>query len=575
MKLDRGPLYGASAWASFLVPLAFALSRIDGAERWDQDVSVIRALDLVHLGGEGVLSASLSAGLSLLPIGSVLMRLSLLSAFAVGAAGWVTFQLSYRLLRPSGARPLLALCGALVSVLAASWQTSAVTVGGPALSAALALWWTRRVAAHQVTGSLRLWVGHGAFEALILLESRSLGLLSLLPLVLRCAVALELPTLREMGVFVLTATAVWALGSVPALLDTGAAGLSFAPDVQLPTQAAYVASPLEELGPYLLGLAVAGAVFNAWTPERRLGALLLVGWGAVGLLVPTPVPHLVATAALGACSSAGLVGIWSGLRLAKLPAQQHVVRIGGFVHLCALLLLVEGAEHQASQRTLSATRQWSEQAFARLPQNSLLIVSSPEAAIRLWSARMTSGIRPDVVLVPSSLLSRQRWAADLLAMEPRLAALIRDVAAQGVPGEYALAELADARPLRVEVDAQWDERLLRHLTADGLWFRFAPHATGRTDRHRAQQSVRRAVRQVHVAAESGRGRDVRTLSRLRSDVGRQAAVAALLGDRRDAERLLRTLRRLGADDAELLPLEQVLSGDGDTSAARLLAKLQP
>lgn len=554
------------------MPLAFALSRIDGAERWEQDVSVVRALDLVQLGGEGVLSASLSAALSLLPIGSILMRLSLLSALAVGAAGAVTFHLAYALLRPGSGRPLLALCGVLVSVLAGSWQSSAVTVGGAALGSALALWWTRRVALDDLIGNTRLWVAHGSVVALLLLESRMLGCVALLPLVLRCGLRVELPTFRDLSVFGASIGTVWALGLLPSLLDTGATGMAFGPDIGLPSQTTPVLSPRRELGPYLLALAAAGALFGLWTPERRLGAGLLVGWVAAEVVAPCPELHLIGTAALGALSSAGLVGLVSGLRLARLPAQHQLVRLGAFIHLCALLLLIEGAEQQASQRTLSATRQWSEQAFERLPANSLLLVSSPEAALRLWSARLTSGIRPDVVLVPASLLSQQRWAAHLLTMEPKLAALIRDVAAQGTPGEFALAELSDARPLRVEVDAAWDERLLRHLTPDGLWFRFAPHATGRTDRARARHTLRRAMRQVYSAAETKHGRDVRTLQRLQHDVKRQAAVAALLGDRDDARRLVTTLQRLGTDEAELRLLEQAVAGDAETSAAILLAR---
>ncbi len=566
---QRGPWFLSCAWASFLVPLAFALGRVDGNERWEQDIGVVRALELVQAGGEGVLSASLGSSLSLLPIGTTLVRLSLLSAAAVAGAGLVTYWVAYRLLAGVAGRSLLALCGSLVAVLATSWQSSALCVGGPALAAALALGFTASLPRRPTEHATRTWIAYGASLGLLLLESRVVGICAVAVLAGHLVCRFELPAVRDLLAAATALLLVWVLGMLPSLLDTGAKGLIFGLDISLPASDASPLTVATELGAYLLVLSVLGIVVAMRSLPQRELAVPLVMWVAIDLTAGTSATHLVATAALGALSSLGLVGALALVQRAKLPMTKPLMQVVGLVHLCALLLVVEGAQQRAEQRALSGTRQWSEQAFERLPARSLLLVSSPEAALRLWSARVTSGIRPDVVLVPSSMLSQGTWARRMLALEPKLAPLIRDVATDGTPGEFALSELADARPLRVEVDENWDKRLLRHLTGDGLWFRFAPHAAGRTDRHEAQAGVRRAMRSVFAAAQTSHGRDAKTLERLQRDMFRQAAVSAALGDRKDAERMLLSLTRLGAPEEQVAALRQEVSED-QRDAQRLL-----
>lgn len=546
----RGPLFSACAWAAFLVPLGFALSHLDGAERWQQDTGVVQALDLVQVGADGVVSGALGAALSLLPIGTLLLRLSLLGALMVGVAGCLSFLLAHRSLaraEESPARTMLALSGALAAVLGSSWQSSAVTVGGQALAAVLALGFTLWLLhAEAEPSARRRWLGHGVWLGLLLLEAREVGVASALVLAMHTAFTLRLPRLADLGYGLIALATVWAIGVLPSLLESGASGLAFGLDLALPHGVfATSSSPLDELGPYLLSLSILGALGALRMRAQRLAVGGLLSWVVVDLAIESPALHLVAVAGLGASCGLGFVVITESFERWRIPQRRTLVQVLGVAHLCALLLMVEGAERESRQRTLSATRQWTEEAFESLPARSLLLVSSPEAAWRLWSARLTSGIRPDVVLVPTSLLSHHGWAAELLQLEPKLGPLIRDVAVRGIPSEYALTELADARPLRVEVDRRWNKLLLRHLSADGLWFRFTAHATGRTDRQQAQSSSRHSTARVWRAANTPRGRDEATLERLRHDVRQQAEVAAVLGDREVARDLNARLERLG------------------------------
>jgi hypothetical protein len=561
------------------VPLALALARLDGVERWTQDVGVVRALDLVQIGGEGVLSGALASALALVPIGTTLLRLSLLSSLMVALGGYAVFRLAWVLLEDrvsAPARALLSLCGALIAGLSGAWQAAAVVVGGPSMGAVLALAWLLQL---RLDGSsIRVWMIRGGLLALLLLESRALGIAALVPLTFRCVLRTELPGLRQMLLALGFAVSVVIVGLLPALIETRVTGFSLGLDLGAPPDRQGV-EPLDlvrDLGFYLLALAVAGAVVSLDRARGRLAALPALGFVALALVWPSRELHLVSVGVLGATSSLGFAFAVRALSRSRIRFARMTVQVVAFTHLCAVLLLFEGAAQDARQRTMSATREWSEQAFERLPARSMLLVSSPEAAWRLWAARLTSGIRPDVVVVPAALLQRGPLAAELLELEPRLGALIRDVAVQGVPGEYSLAELADARPLRVEVDPRWDKPLLRHLMADGLWFRFAPHATGRTDRGIAQRSVRRTAHYVFGAAMTREGRDPYTVARTLEDLYRQAAVSVVLGDRRDAEGLLKLLRRFGVDEERLHPLVRGVSGESKDNPLDLLsASLSP
>jgi hypothetical protein len=129
-----------------------------------------------------------------------------------------------------------------------------------------------------------------------------------------------------------------------------------------------------------------------------------------------------------------------------------------------------------------------------------LLGRSEAVAFRLWAAQLVRGERPDAVIVPVTLLERGALRQRLLASEPALAPLLRDIALTDRPGEYALSTLADARPLFVELDQKWDEREDDHIVPGAFWLRFRAHPVGRSDRTvaftRAGRRIERAVQAV-------------------------------------------------------------------------------
>lgn len=571
MSSERGPLYPICAWASVVCPLLLAVCRIDGAENWAQDVAVVRALGLVQVGGEGVVSAALAGGLALLPLGNALWRLSLLSVLAVAVASGLVFRSADRLFaaRTEGGRPVLALGAALMTGLGAAWQVAATSVGGPALAGALVLAW---VSGPPRVSDGRAWLGHGFALGLLTLESVPMGFATAGCLLLLCLVGLRLPSLQQLGYALGALLFTVGVGLLPSWLQSGSSalttlGLNLAAPVLDPTLDP-TALPTE-LGLYLGTLAALGAFSLASLVSERPRLVALSYWVCLGLLVAVPGVQLAAVAALATLAAVGLGAVLDVLARAGMLGRRVGARALVVVHLGALLLIAEGGDQVGRATERSATRAWSEQAFDRMPASSLLLLSTPEAAWRIWSSRLTSGLRPDVVVVPTALLGERGVAADLLAMEPKLAPLIRDEATLGLPSELALTSLADSRPLRVEVDADWNRPLLRHLEPDGLWFRFAAHSPGRVDRANALPEVQRAVRRVVARARRPDARDERTLQRVASDIARQAAVALALGDRAPAKRWVRQLAQLDPAHPELPALRARLGAPSNAAPSNV------
>jgi hypothetical protein len=246
------------------------------------------------------------------------------------------------------------------------------------------------------------------------------------------------------------------------------------------------------------------------------------------------------------------------LERARLPLAPLVARLVFVLGIGLLLLTMEDGRRALERRSVSAARAWTNEAFGDLPPGALVISDAPEVAWRLWASRVTEGTRPDVMLVPSRLLGRGNVARELLEAEPRIAGLIRDHATHGTASELSLSQLADSRPLKVELDYDWDKRLLAYLTPDGVWSDVAPHALGRSDRKSRYKEVRGALERVLRQAHTERGTDQETVDRIARDLYHHALVSATLGDGELAERMLRRLGRVRPDDPEWQALRNKL-----------------
>lgn len=547
-----------------LGPAVSVVAGIRADAHWSEDLAVIRSVGLMQVGGEGVISAALSSGLTNLPVGSLLLRLLFLNPVLIGFGSWLVFSLCLRMFganQRDWAPPVLSLGAAWSVGLSPSWQQAANTVGSPLVGACLVLtglWlWANaavrpepRVPAFAFPALLGLIVCESRWAAPPLLGA--FLLLSLGPG--------RMPTLGQVARGAVVFALVVGIGLLPSLLEPlgGSDSWRLGLDLDLPTTSLAQRPLSQDLDFYPVVGALAASAWLLLSERGRLLAVPMIAVALGALLCDGPVNRLVLVAVCGVLSARGMGALLVWLRTSTLPFKRISVRLAVLFQLSSVLLIAEGGHQRVKRQLVSATREWSEEAFEQLPARSLLLVHSPQAAWRLWAARLTNGLRPDVVIVPDALLSHGALAEQLLQLEPKLHRLIRDVAADGMVSEYALSDLADTRPLRVEYDPSWNNRTIEHLSSDGLWFRFAPHALGRSDRAASLEGVQAAGARLRRAAVRRFGRDSVTLDRLQQDMVQHVLVAAVLGETKTANKLLRRMRKATPSDKHLKDLEAMI-----------------
>jgi hypothetical protein len=570
-SLPRPSVEGVTSGLAALVPAISVVMGMRVQAHWSEDLAVVRSLGLTQVGGEGVLSSALQSGLALIPFGSLLLRLALLNPLLVGFGAWLIFRMA-RSLFPVSASPhltdLLALGAAWSVALSPAWQQGASTLGSPVLAACLVLLGVCLLQEPRGRSPMALPVVAG----LLVCEARSSSLVLLAAWLIVMLQRHQLPTLGRLVQSVVVLAVVIAVCLMPSLVEplTGYNAWQLGLDLGLPAAGFGPRPLLEDINWYPLVTAAIACFWLALSPRGRRHIVPLATTAALALLFDNSANRLVVVAACGILSARGLLALLTWLAKANLPFTRLGLRIVGLLHLSAILLVAEGGRLRVSHQSVSATREWSDQAFESLPANAMVFAHTPQAAWRLWASRLASGTRPDVVVVPSALLSHGVLAANLLELEPKLHRVIRDVAADGVVSEYAMADLADARPLRVEYDPTWSKRMLQHMVGDGLWFRFAPHPMGRSDRAEATNGSVSAILRIYDAANQQYGRDLATLERLRGDALQHALLLATLGEVRAARRLMRDLREVSVGDRRWKELERTLRRGGPINGEKLL-----
>jgi len=511
----------ACTWLSSVVPLVVTLSRAQLGGDFRGDLPLVTGLGLLPLGSEGWVGLVLAQLSSFLPLGGRAERVAWMGAVGAALAGRIVFGCARRAL-DAGAPGTklggpLALAAALTAVLAPTFQLEATVAGGAVIAAALVLV-TLAAADRLPSHDARSHAVVGALAGLTFVESHAAGLALLLVLAVGAAARRRVPETRALVVgaaaalvveLVFVAALVARARSPHAWLDLGV-GLgpsSLATrDTSTERVTAYAAW-LSEIGPLPFALSVFGTAAALFRSKTRrvmlpLVALVVLDLGLpanhVGLMSPDPfgATRLLALAALGVGAALGVQAVALALARARVPfAAPASALLVAFDF--TLVFVGSEASAAATERRLSpASEVWTDEGLRSLPPNGLFFARSEAIAWRLWSAQLLRGERPDVLVVPSTLLERGALRRRLLTAEPALAPLLRDIALGGKPGDYALATLADARPLFVELDASWDERLNEHVVPEAFWLRFQASPVGRSDRTAAVERAGRRFERV-------------------------------------------------------------------------------
>lgn len=512
-------MFRAVGWFVPLLVWCVALVRGATAAEWRGDLPALRDRGLVSEGFGGSVSSVVTQFFSLLPLGSHPQRAAAGSAFALALASFFLYRLAFRLLvgvlldhsgqRRSGDEPLavvLAGVGTLTSALSPSWQAEGTLGGGAAVALALVLGaldglGERTGEASSLTPSAtRAWLRVALCLGLTLAESPPAALALILVSLAMVATSERPPPSRFAFPLVAVALGVAVLVGLPRMWRPFSPG-SWADFGRLLSSTGLRAAPrssareavfswLQQLGLVQLLLAALGLCFGAARARNRSVVMMLVALPFFELLAPLS-PWLDASrtsygqlcvAAFGLAGALGVAVVVRFLRGLELPMARIASVLALVSHMTLAAVVCEEASFATDRTDRLAAEEWTDFALARLPRDAALVVRSPELAWRLWAAQRVEGQRPDIVLVAAPLLARYPGFARTLPPDPALAPLLRDLALTGRASEFSLSALADARPLRVELDPSWNAQFISHILLDGPWLRFDPQPLGASDR---------------------------------------------------------------------------------------------
>jgi len=285
---------------------------------------------------------------------------------------------------------------------------------------------------------------------------------------------------------------------------------------------------------------------------------MLYPMAATSGLSPEPLVALrvLALGAFAVASALGVAQLVSYLVRLRVPMARAAAALTVVFYLTAVAVTSEEAGFRADRSEHFGAEEWTDGALSMLPARSAVLVHSPELAWRLWAAKLAAGRRPDVIIIPAALLGRVHMMSALLPSEPAILPLLRDFALKGQASEYSLSFLADSRPLHVDLDPEWSQRLVSHLFIDGVWLRYAPEVLGRSDRQGRGRRMLALDGRIVQGIATGETRDDSSATIVVRAIKQQAAALSLLGM---------------TDGARVLVdrVEGIAAADGFVAAARL------
>ena len=568
---------------AFVLPFGVSLAHLASGPVWRDDSALLRGLAWVGNRPSGGVSALLVQASFFLPVGSIYFRVALGSALVLGAAGYAIFALAHRILRESAdtprLSPALASIAALTATLGVTGQREAAGQSGAAalVLAVLALLARTDRTLEEPRRAFLL----GALAGALVGENGAVAVALAIGIVLAHAAsrgAASRGALVSAGagaalaaLFVLAPSYIRPLAGRP-FLDLGRSIASLGPSVfEGPVHPLGGTGALrDQVGVLALGVACAGGIIGLARSRLRGHAVLLVtvilldlaasshGGSLVSSEELAPL-HLVALSFLAIAIAIALHSVAVTLLDMRLPMAREATLLLVMGDLAITAAAAEDASFVANRSSARGAEAFTDDAVERLAPGAALLVRSRQAAHRLWAARLVEGTRPDLLVVPVSILGDAKIALGLLRAEPALQQTLRDVSLEGRPGEEALTILADARPTLVELHPRWDRRIVSHLVADHFWLRFAPEPLGPSDRKSAFADLRLHFERVLAASTVDERIDPGTAAILRGRLTDGAAEAAMLGDRDEAISLVEQLGKVSSGDRFVAELTQRLA----------------
>ncbi len=566
-----------------IAPMATALVHLRSSSDGTHDEDVIRVIGLGSAGIWREFDALIAAPMLAFSFSTNVARAEITSAIGCGVASYLLYVLARQLLDKCAKTNVLgvfvAAIAAWTATLGAAWQTEACAVGGAtwgALLPLLTIAMLSGILAGKRVRSARFPLAALACGAAISNEP-VMGAATLAAALAMMFLGKATPTRRDLlpggaafllGVGGPLAFAFWrraaSVYEIPApFVSSGVLGT-----LDVPQHGNLIAFAHAEIG-WVGLMATAAGLALAWlVPRARAlaaGLALLTLLNGLAIFFGAPIgPDRYAAASLVVIASANILAAVAMQAAVRAVARANVP----FAHASAAMIVVleltfpaialDDSALRANDRKNKLGSHWDEEALADLPEHSIVLISDSTVMRHLDAARATGSLRDDLLIVTLNSVGG-RTTLRALAMEPKLAPVVRDVALTGQVAEFSLATLAVERPLFAQYDSRWDRSLTRHLVPEGIFDRFEPEPHGVTDRRKGLDAFlplrQKLARDLSLPRDVAMTNMTATLLRSRLD----ALIA--IDERETLPRAIDDLRAFAPDDpiANRLVLKLVAS----------------
>jgi hypothetical protein len=546
--------------------MAVALRSLGGNVPGAGDASVVRVAGLEDGAVFHTLDALVGTLFSALPIGTRAFRMSLASVLALGIVCALVFEVAQRILSapanteaPVAAKSStpMAILLALTFGVSPGVQLEAQIPGGALFGVALVLGtWLSVQPGPAFLPSCAALLSGLAFSQEPMLGAMCIACIVLTQMDLRALakdrVAHALAFAAGLVPVVVRALVTWVRGT-EALSLSAAVG-----DDSLVRRHSAVLFLRNELGLVALVVAALGLVWMLRLERSRRDAircavLIALGGGALALGAPMGPLRFGAACLVLAFAVLLLVVMVVHQGIARIfSAPIPLAKVSGVLALVFLAALPLRMLDETDTRLLAyrhdATATWEDLAFDGLPPKALVLIRDRRLWTRTQAAQATGTLRTDISVVPTTLL-KARAATDVLAREPALAPLLRDILLGGAPTEMTLSTLAQSKPLCVEFAHTWGQNLAKHLVPVGLFMQYEAEPRGLSER-RVALDGQVVLRDRLARAIAGSGDP--ELSNLTIRALRLRAMStALTGERASTVRTLEDLRVFAPNDVIL------------------------
>ncbi len=200
-----------------------------------------------------------------------------------------------------------------------------------------------------------------------------------------------------------------------------------------------------------------------------------------------------------------------------------------------------------------------------LPARAVVLAYAPETAFRLRYAQLVEGERPDVTVIPAPFVPWPGMTNTLLARDGALLPVVRDFLSRGEPRMSGLLDLAQRRPVRIELDPHNLFEAVPYVLPRGDFAEVRTEPTTLTAvRATAPAHLARLERLREALQRSpGADREPRIAEYILWRAYHDALFFAARGARNEARAAVAAARRVHPNERELVGLAAALNEQGE------------